>query len=337
MTALLSYKHRNIKGTDYGLSGENMIKIDLITGFLGSGKTTFIKKYASYLLKKGMNIGILENDFGAVNVDMMLLKELEGENCELEMIAGGCDRETHRRRFKTKLIAMGMCGYDRVIVEPSGIFDVDEFFDALYEEPLDRWYEIGNVITIVDAGLEGTLSAHGEYLLGSEAASAGCVVFSRAGEASAEKIRETTAHLNQAMEAIQCGRRFGEDIFCKDWESLSDKDYEMLLNCGYRTGAYEKQHFAGQAFQSLYFMNTGICAENLKEAAERIMSDTDCGSVFRIKGFAGNTEGSWMELNAVREKADLCPIDAGQEVIIVIGENLVKEKIESQLNFLPDN
>ena len=50
-----------------------MIKIDLITGFLGSGKTTFIKKYASYLLKKGMNIGILENDFGAVNVDMMLL------------------------------------------------------------------------------------------------------------------------------------------------------------------------------------------------------------------------------------------------------------------------
>ena len=47
-----------------------MIKIDLITGFLGSGKTTFIKKYASYLLKKGMNIGILENDFGAVNVDV---------------------------------------------------------------------------------------------------------------------------------------------------------------------------------------------------------------------------------------------------------------------------
>ena len=49
-----------------------MIKIDLITGFLGSGKTTFIKKYAEYLLKKGEKIGILENDFGAVNVDMML-------------------------------------------------------------------------------------------------------------------------------------------------------------------------------------------------------------------------------------------------------------------------
>ena len=45
-----------------------MVKIDLITGFLGSGKTTFIKKYATYLMRKGLNIGILENDHGAVNV-----------------------------------------------------------------------------------------------------------------------------------------------------------------------------------------------------------------------------------------------------------------------------
>ena len=66
-----------------------MVKIDLITGFLGSGKTTFIKKYAKYLLDKGMNIGILENDFGAVNVDMLLLQDLMGDNCELEMISGG--------------------------------------------------------------------------------------------------------------------------------------------------------------------------------------------------------------------------------------------------------
>ena len=45
-----------------------MVKIDLITGFLGSGKTTFIKKYADYLIRQGCNIGILENDYGAINV-----------------------------------------------------------------------------------------------------------------------------------------------------------------------------------------------------------------------------------------------------------------------------
>lgn len=67
-----------------------MVKIDLITGFLGAGKTTFLKKYAEYLIAKGQNIGILENDFGAVNVDMMLLQDLMGDNCELEMVSGGC-------------------------------------------------------------------------------------------------------------------------------------------------------------------------------------------------------------------------------------------------------
>ena len=66
-----------------------MVTIDLITGFLGSGKTTFIKHYTKYLMDQGMNIGILENDFGAVNVDMLLLQELMGDKCELEMIAGG--------------------------------------------------------------------------------------------------------------------------------------------------------------------------------------------------------------------------------------------------------
>ena len=59
-----------------------MVKIDLITGFLGAGKTTFLKKYAEYLIAKGQNIGILENDFGAVNVDMMLLQDLMGDNCD---------------------------------------------------------------------------------------------------------------------------------------------------------------------------------------------------------------------------------------------------------------
>ena len=134
-----------------------MIKIDLITGFLGAGKTTFIKKYASYFIKQGQSVVILENYYGAIYVDMMLLQDLMSDNCELEMISGGCDEETHRRRFKTKLISMGMCGYDRVIVEPSGVYDIDEFFDVIHDEPLDKWYEPGNIIAIDDASAAANL------------------------------------------------------------------------------------------------------------------------------------------------------------------------------------
>lgn len=305
-----------------------MVKIDLITGFLGSGKTTFIKKYAKHLIDSGANIGILENDYGAVNVDMMLLKDLEGENCELEMIAGGCDAECHRRRFRTKLIAMGMCGYDRVIVEPSGIYDVDEFFDVLRDDPIDRWYEIGNVITVVDAKLEPELSDQADYLLASEAANAGCIVLSRSQEAEDAEIENTVAHLNHAMEKVQCKRRFQNEIIIKDWETFDNTDYEKLLSCGYVSENYRKMHIEeGEIFKSLYFMNLDKTKEEITEAAEKVLEDGECGKVFRVKGFLKDKEEKWLELNATHQEIRTAPILEGQEVVIVIGEEMNEAKI----------
>ena len=65
-----------------------MIKVDLITGFLGSGKTTFIKKYVEYLASQHLRVAVIENDYGAINVDRMLLSEaLEGK-ADVEMVIG---------------------------------------------------------------------------------------------------------------------------------------------------------------------------------------------------------------------------------------------------------
>ena len=310
-----------------------MVKVDLITGFLGSGKTTFIKKYARYLMDQGYNIGILENDFGAVNVDMMLLRELESEQCELEMVAGGCDTDCHRRRFKTTLIAMGMCGYDRVLIEPSGIFDMDEFFDALHEEPLDRWYQIGNVIAVVDVGLDKKMSEEADYILASEVADAGCIVLSKTQEASGETIQNTIDHLNRALETVHCKRRLKEDeIIKKDWEQFENEDFERIMNSGYIAEDYEKMNLDDDdVFQSKYFMDLEISKEDLREAAQKIMEDPACGSVFRIKGFTQETDGSWTELNATHHEITLRPIEAGQKVIIVIGEHLEEEEIRKYL------
>lgn len=305
-----------------------MVKIDLITGFLGSGKTTFIKKYAKHLIDNGVNIGILENDYGAVNVDMMLLKDLESDNCELEMIAGGCDAECHRRRFRTKLIAMGMCGYDRVIVEPSGIYDVDEFFDVLRDDPIDRWYEIGNVITVVDAKLEPELSDQADYLLASEAANAGCIVLSRSQEAEDAEIENTVTHLNHAMEKVQCKRRFQNDIIIKDWDTFDNTDYEKLLSCGYVSESYRKMHIEeGETFKSLYFMNLDKTKDEITEAAKKVLEDGECGKVFRVKGFLKDKEEKWLELNATHQGIRTAPIPEGQEVVIVIGEEMNEAKI----------
>lgn len=327
-----------------------MIKIDLITGFLGAGKTTFIKKYASYLIKQGKKIGILENDFGAVNVDMLLLQDLEGDNCSLEMIAGGCDADCHKRRFKTKLIAMAMSGYDRVIIEPSGIYDVDEFFDALYEEPLDRFYEPGNVIALVDAGLEQDLSKEAKYLLASEAADAGCVLFSKCDEVSEEQIKNTLSYLNQALEQVHCKRRFTLDqILCKNWKDLNEDDYKRLLTCEHRIEDYEKMPMEqDKVFDSLYYLNFSMDPDQLKRAVQKMFQDPSCGKLFRVKGYIKNNgkwgleqdtgngeENVWLELNATCKEFSLKPVPKGQEVLIVIGEKLSKERAALYLGRRP--
>lgn len=309
-----------------------MVKVDLITGFLGSGKTTFIKKYAKYLMDRGENIGILENDYGAVNVDMMLLQELEGDNCELEMVAGGCDADCHRRRFKTKLIAMGMCGYDRVLIEPSGIFDVDEFFDVLYEEPLNQWYEIGNVIAIVDAKLEKDLSEQSEYLLASEIANAGAIVLSRTQEASAGEIEGTVAHLNHALEQVQCRRRVGNEVISTDWEQMSDETFRKISGSGYISENYVKSLSDEEnGYSSVYFMNLCLPVEELCAKIKKMMQDPSCGHIFRIKGFMRTEDGSWVEINATHNEIHVMPIEKGQEILIVIGEDLQKAAIERWL------
>ena len=306
-----------------------MVKIDLITGFLGAGKTTFLKKYAEYLIAKGQNIGILENDFGAVNVDMMLLQDLMGDNCELEMVSGGCDADCHRRRFKTKLIAMGMCGYDRVIVEPSGIFDVDEFFDALREEPLDRWYEVGNVIAVVDANLEEHLSEEAEYILASEVANAGQIILSHADEVTAEQADAAVTHLNCALEQIKCPRKVDKEVLRKSTFNLNEEDFDRLISCGYQMESYRKLDMEEKkGFESVYFMNVKMTEEQLKAAVEKLMNDRECGEIFRVKGFLQKEDGSWLQLNATHNGISMNLIEKGQEVIIVIGEELKEQAIK---------
>lgn len=184
-----------------------MITIDLITGFLGSGKTTFIEKYARWLVAKGERVCILENDYGAINIDRVLLQDLLGPNCELEMVVGGDGAEAHQRRFRTKLISMAMLGYTRVLVEPSGIYDIDEFFDTLYEEPLDRWYEVGSVLAIVDARLDPELSPASRYLLASEAANAGKIILSKLPAAALMPEDTETQPAEDSATRIEVGRR----------------------------------------------------------------------------------------------------------------------------------
>lgn len=305
-----------------------MTKLDLITGFLGSGKTTFIKLYAKYLISQGESIGILENDYGAVNVDMMLLEDLQGDNCELEMVSAACHMDCHKRRFKSKLISMGMCGYTRVIVEPSGIFDIDEFFDVCNEDPINRMYEIGNVITIVDARLENTLSANSEFYLASQIANSKSIVLSRTQLTDETAIKSTIAHLHKAAISVKLSKNIDDILKIKNWSSYTAKDFEAIRSCGYEICSYEKNISKDNTYSSVYFLNISKDLEFVKSKIRLLFSTPECGNVFRIKGFVFESD-SWYEINATRNDFDINKINNGQDVLIVIGEHLDRNIIES--------
>ena len=309
-----------------------MTKIDLITGILGSGKTTFIRKYAEYSARNGEKTAILVNDFGAVNADMVMLQDIKSDNCSIEMIMGGGDHDCHKRRFKTQLISLGMQNYDRVIVEPSGIFDMDEFFDILYETPIDRWYTIGSVITIIEADMADRMTEQMEYFLASEAADCGKLLVSKLEENAdeTETADRLLAHINRSLAGINCDRLFSSgDIIVKSWNRLNDEDFRQLALSGYRNSRYIKKFSFEEIKSSVhYFMNISIPEDKISEIIDGIMDDEKCGRIYRIKG-ALPCQNGWMRINAVSGKTEMSSIKEGQSVIIVIGDELDKNAIDT--------
>ena len=304
-----------------------MIKADLITGFLGAGKTTFLLRYARWLMAQGQRIGILVYDHGAVNVDLPLLQTLRGERCELETLAGACDADCHRRRFRTKLIAMAMSGYDRVLIEPSGVFDMDEFYDTLNDPPLDRWYEAGSIIAVWDATLGEEACPDADFFLASQAAGAGCLVLSKTQLAAPEQKERSLAHLQDALRRIHASPIPAERILDKNWSELTEEDFRRLSSCGSHPSDYVKSLLEQSGgFQSLSFLNLPLSREALEDKIQTLFRDRRYGTVFRIKGFFREAE-RWYQINATAQDRLIEPVADTRGALVVIGTGLNERAI----------
>lgn len=330
-----------------------MIRIDLITGFLGAGKTTFIKEYASFLVRSGEKVCIIENDYGAVNVDMVLLKDLLSDKCNLEMLVGGDGRDAHRRRFRTKLISMAMSGFTRVIIEPSGVYDVDEFFDALYDEPLDKWYEVGSVIAIVDGASHLQMSDTSRYLLMSEVSWAGKILISKLNSYGKGPERERAADLTKdfigrCMKDFGCNISFtADDFITRDLTAWEDDDFRKVRDAGYRQASFVKLPVNERDFTSLFYFDVEMPKALLNEKINGLFEDKKAGKIIRIKGSASVTDKGvtsndsktekpantsvddkyQLEINATPEDISMKRAVCTRDILIIIGENLDKEYI----------
>ena len=125
-------------------------------------------------------------------------------------------------------------------------------------------------------------------------------------------------------------RRFNKED-CLNLETLNNQDFDSILHSGYELEGFIKMFFKKEeAFSTMFFMNQPISKEQLIIATHSIFNDPLCGKVFRIKGFIPE-DNQWIELNATKDQITTETIAKGQEIIIVIGEALNKEKIEEYI------
>lgn len=109
---------------------------------------------------------------------------------------------------------------------------------------MDRWYEIGNVIAVVNAGLEESLSDQAEFLLASEVADAGSIVLSRSQEVPVTKQDATIEHLNRSLVKFGCRRQIkGDEVLRSPWNEWTEREFERVLNGGYCTESYRKPEY----------------------------------------------------------------------------------------------
>ncbi len=125
-----------------------MIKVDVISGFLGAGKTTFIKKMVEEAFQ-GEKIVLIENEFGEVGIDGGFLKDA---GIEISEMNSGCICCTMVGDFDRNLKQVAeQFDPDRIIVEPSGVGKLSDVATSVQNVAKDKPMEINALVTVVNA------------------------------------------------------------------------------------------------------------------------------------------------------------------------------------------
>ena len=164
-----------------------MTKIDIISGFLGAGKTTFIKK----LLKEavsGEQVVLIENEFGEIGIDGGFLKD---SGIEIREMNSGCICCSLVGDFG-KSLAEVLSTYkpDRIIIEPSGVGKLSDVMKAVIDVSADMDVALNSAVTIVDAAkCKMYMKNFGEFF-NNQIENAGTIVLSRTDITDADKIQK---------------------------------------------------------------------------------------------------------------------------------------------------
>ena len=177
-----------------------MIKINIISGFLGAGKTTLIKKLLTAV--KGEKIILLENEYGDVGVDGAFMKD---SGIIVDELNSGCICCTLVGDFQKAVDELiEKYNPDRLIIEPSGVGKLSEIVNAVEKcKAKHADMEIAGCATVVDAGKARMhMKNFGEFFL-DQVKTADTVIFSRTQLLSADRVEKSRVLIEEAHPGVR--------------------------------------------------------------------------------------------------------------------------------------
>ena len=164
-----------------------MTKIDIVSGFLGAGKTTLIKKLLKEALA-GTKVVLIENEFGEIGIDGGFLKE---SGIEIREMNAGCICCSLVGDFGTSLReVMETYAPERILIEPSGVGKLSDVMRAINDASEHTEMHLNSAVAVVDASKAKVyLKNFGEFF-DNQIAYAGTIILSRTDKISEEKIAE---------------------------------------------------------------------------------------------------------------------------------------------------
>ena len=190
-----------------------MTKIDIISGFLGAGKTTLIKKLIKEALG-GEKVVLIENEFGEIGIDGGFLKEAGIEITEMN---SGCICCTLVGDFGAALRdVITKYSPDRIIIEPSGVGKLSDVIKAVADVKKDfEDVELNSFITVADAGKTTMYMKNFGEFFNDQIENANTIVLSRTAKTPESKLDKAVAAIKEHNDKAV--------IITTDWDSLTGK------------------------------------------------------------------------------------------------------------------
>lgn len=291
-----------------------MTKVDIISGFLGAGKTTFIKQMIDQVFQ-GQKLVLIENEFGEIGIDGGFLKDAGIEITEMN---SGCICCTLVGDFSIALKkVLDEYAPDRVLIEPSGVGKLSDIVRAVEAVKKDAPIEIEGRIAVVDGKkAKMYLKNFGEFYK-DQVASASTIVISRTQMMKPEAVEECVSLLR--------GENDQAAIITTPWEQLDADAIRRALE--HKTGMEDlledvhdhehchhdhehhdhdhcchdhHHHHADEIFTS-WGRETAhqYTEEELEKILQTLSGETGCGTVLRAKGILCMADGTWKQFDLV--------------------------------------